>query len=196
MARIFNPFTFILLFTAGSATAQGAALGGGHKFLGDTSLVGLSFEGLNSAYVRQAAREGYELSNGAQVDLAQWYSPRFPNLSATFETWLSPRVSLLWGGSLGEKGEKYAIGPSGMIGFSINHPLGQRSWLHLQAYGRFGGALRESSCVGDYGAIGGVQRVNCRMASSFLPPAQTLDYLWNEPPVRDGQLKLSYEFRF
>lgn len=197
MAWTFRTLTFLLLALPGSfAAAQGVMIDANNRFMASTYLIGLSFEGLNSSRVRQAARDGFELSNGAQVDLAGWYSPRFPNVSATFATQVSPRLSLLWGASLGERGAKYTLGPSGMIGITVRQPLGRRSWLNLEVYGHFGGALRESSCTGDYGAIGGVQRVNCRMAASILPPAQTLDYLWNEPPVSFGQLKLSYEFRF
>lgn len=197
MARIFYPLLCVLLVALGCPiAAQTLNAGPNQSAPNGTSLIGLSFHGLNSAAVRQAARDGFELSGGAVADMGHWYSPRFPNVSATFLTTVSPHLSLLWGGSLGERGPKYSLGPAGMFGVMIRRPMGRRSWLNLEAVGHFGGALRESSCLGDYGAIGGVQAVNCRLAASVLPPAQTLDYLWNTPPIWHGQVKISFEIRF
>ena len=164
--------------------------------LAKTQVVNLSFDGYNSSTVRQAARSGFELSGGRPVDLARWYSPRFPNLTAVFVTDIGQGVSILWGGSLGEVGPKYRLGPSGLLGVTLQRPLGRFSRVIFQLYGQYGGALRESHCIGNYGDLGGEQTVNCRLAASILPPAQTLEYLWNTAPVAQGVMKISYEFRF
>lgn len=173
----------------GSADADSA-------FLAQTQLVGLSFYGLNSGTVRQAARQGFELSNGTPADLAFWYSPQFPNISAVFATDLGRGVSLIWGGSIGERGPKYSLDPSGVVGILLRQPMGPRAELTFQVYGQFGGALRESPCLGDYGALGGIQAVNCRLAASILPPVETLGYLWNTAPTAQATAKLTYELRF
>jgi len=179
-----------------AAHGQGRHFDGASPFVAQTQLVGLSFDGMNSGIVRQAAASGFELSSGAVVDLSAWYSPRLPNLTAVFSTEIRPGLSMIWGGSLGESGAKYSLGPSGVIGFSMRRPVGRNAQIVLQAHGKFGGALTETPCVGDYGALGGVQTVNCRLAASALPPAQTLGYLWNLPAAMQATVKLTYEWRF
>jgi hypothetical protein len=161
-----------------------------------TRLTGLSFDGLNSNVVRAAAQDGLELSGGEMLGLNTWYTPAFPNISASFETQLARGVSVLWGGSIGESGPKYSLGPSGMIGLAVRRPVALRGMLSLEVMGTLGGALRERSCVGDYGALGGVQPVNCRLAASTLPPKETLSYLWNEPPAAYASVRLAYIFQF
>ena len=59
-----------------------------------------------------------------------------------------------------------------------------------------GGTLHEKSCSADYGQIGGVQEVNCRLAASTLPPAETLRYLLNEKPYNHNQVSLMLTWRF
>jgi hypothetical protein len=175
---------------------QGIYLDSESTFLSKTQLIGLSFDGHNSAIVRQAARQGFELSTGKTADVARWYAPRFPNITAVFSTELGRGAALIWGGSLGEAGVKYTLSPSAVLGLSLRQSLGPRSAVHLQIYGQFGGALHETECIGDYGALGGLQKVNCRLAASVLPPDQTLGYLWNQPPSLQTTVKLTYMFRF
>ncbi len=177
----------------GVAQVQPAADGG---IFASTRLVDLSFDGMNSGIVRQAARQGFELSGGDPVDLSRWYAPQMPNLRAVFSTQVSRDLALVWGGSLGERGTKYSLGPSGVIGMTYRRQISRRATLGVEVYGQFGGALREGSCMGDYGALGGVQEVNCRLAASTLSPRQTLDYLWNAPPSVDASVRLTYQFRF
>lgn len=186
----------ILLLAAGSSAAQGRAQAAEAGFWAATALRGLSFDGLNSQIVRQAARDSFELSGGQLVDLAKWYSPKFPNLSASFQTQINRDVALIWGGSIGEAGTKYRLGPSGVIGLAMQRRVGKFAMLRIDVAGQFGGALQERPCVGDYGAIGGVQQVNCRLAASPLPPKQTLQYQWDEPAAALGFIQITYQVKF
>jgi len=61
---------------------------------------------------------------------------------------------------------------------------------------RIGGHLRERACTADYGEIGGVQRVNCRLAATPLEPRETLQYLWDERPGDRLQASVGLMFRF
>jgi hypothetical protein len=181
---------------AGAAAADQAQRAPYLVALGQTRVLGLSLETMNSGIVRDAARQGFELSGGGMVDLARWYSPTRPNLTAIFATDLGPDLALIWGGSTGESGAKYSLGPSRVLGLAIHRPLGRAAQLDLELVGYFGGALSESACLGDYGAIGGTQYVNCRLAASYLPPAETLPLLWNFPPTTEVTLKVTYRLQF
>ena len=45
--------------------------------------------------------------------------------------------------------------------------------------------MKERACTADYGDIGGVEQVNCRLAASEMTPTETLKYLTNAlPPDR------------
>lgn len=187
---------FVWLTAANAVVAQSPVLGAQSSFWSQTDLRGLSFDGLNSHIVRSAAHEGFELSGGEYVDLSNWYSPEFPNISASFETQLRPNLSMIWGGSLGESGTKYTLGPSGMIGFAYRRPVGKSAIISLEMLSVFGGALRERSCTANYGSLGGVQAVNCRLAATTLSPKQTLQYLWDEPPTATTTLRIAYSLQF
>jgi hypothetical protein len=54
--------------------------------------------------------------------------------------------------------------------------------------------MEEKTCVADYGDIGGIQAVNCRLAATALEPAETLQYLYNEKP--SSYFRLGYQFNF
>lgn len=195
--RVITAIVFVGWFcTGGSAASQDYALPSEGGFWNTTKLRGLSFDGLNSHIVRQAARDSFELSDGGKVALSKWYSPTMPNISATFETKIGRDAALIWGGSLGESGVKYRLGPSGTIGFALRRPVGKRATLSLELLGQFGGALREETCIADYGALGGVQQVNCRLAATALPPKETLNYRWDEVGVSVANLRISYQVKF
>jgi len=66
----------------------------------------------------------------------------------------------------------------------------------LRAATRFGGGLKEGTCVADYGDIGGVQSVNCRLAASELPPQETLKHLFNQAPHDRVTLNFRYSINF
>ncbi|MFV5213255.1 hypothetical protein ACLIIZ_05945 [Azonexus caeni] len=109
---------------------------------------------------------------------------------------LSARVSVIWGVSTGEKGEKYAIAPS----FKLGLLYGIRSWgkgrLTIKAYHVFSGALREKTCSADYGEIAGVREVNCRLAASPMAPEETLRFNFNEKPEDRNFISIEYRKEF
>ncbi len=67
----------------------------------------------------------------------------------------------------------------------------RRTTLALTARTTFGGRLQEKPCMADYGALGGIQPVNCRLAAGDLTPEATLDQLWNFAPADKAQLTLT-----
>lgn len=50
--------------------------------------------------------------------------------------------------------------------------------------------------MADYGEIGGMQEVNCRLAAEPIPPNETLQYLVNEPGRNESRLSVTFEYRF
>jgi hypothetical protein len=181
---------------AGMAQGQDIGPSQDDGIWGRSRLVDLTMGGLNSDLVRSAAASGFELSGGEAVDLQRWYAPELPNLSATFVTELSPHVGVIWGGALGERGEKYNLGPTATLGVVFRTSITHNLTIEMEMSGIYGGRLRERACIGDFGAVGGVQRVNCRLAASFLPPKETLEYLWDEPARAVGVLRLVLRWTF
>jgi hypothetical protein len=138
---------------------------------------------------------GYELSEGTRISFVDWYRTDWLDLHIDMLTPLSEDAGILWGISSGERGEKYMIAPSLKLGFvSQVHPR-EHSTLALSATTIIGGSLTELPCEADYGDIGGVQAVNCRLAAIHLEPSETLQYLVNAEPTR-LHLTLSYRARF
>lgn len=159
---------------------------------GQTYLLDIRQGSALSRQVSQASAQGFELSGGAPVRFDRWYGSAWKDLQLSWMTQWHPQWGLIWGWSTGERGAKYRIDPSVQLGFVFQQPLGRDSSWSLRATTRLGGRLRESACVADYGDIGGVQAVNCRLAASVLPPAQTLRLLWNDPPHD----RVSWRLRF
>lgn len=126
---------------------------------------------------------GYELAGGAFVEFRKWYEPRWIDLDFHFLTQISENVGMLWGFSTGEWGAKYRIHPSYKLGFIVQHAFTPQASLSISVTRRFGGGLEERSCVADYGEIGGVQRVHCRLAAAMIEPAETLQYLYRTKPL-------------
>jgi hypothetical protein len=139
---------------------------------------------------------GYELSNGAPVNLKNWYTPTFVDTRVTYMTQLHQKVGLIWGFSTGENAPKYTVDPSLKLGLVLRHELDNLSSISLRGTTILAGRLRESSCTANYGDIGGVQQVNCRMAASQMQPSQTLQYLYNEKPQNFNTLWLQYTKKF
>lgn len=166
------------------------------QLLQDTFLIGVSLGSDLSSIPSGTRRQGYELSDGSPVSFDAWYRDRIPNLQIDFLTEISPDLGLLWGVGTGEYGEKYRIDPSLRVGLLYTRPVGRNGVLSLRLTTLLGGRLRERSCTADYGDIGGVQRVNCRLAATPLAPEETLDYLWNERPGDRLQASVTLLFRF
>jgi hypothetical protein len=165
-------------------------------FLENTFLLDVSIGSSRSKIARDLSFGGYELTDGTPVYFSEWYTPRLPDLNFIFLTQLTPSFGLSWGFSLGESGEKYRIDPGIWLGFIYRHEITRQSSLTISALTLIGGNLQERSCVGDYGEIGGIQQVNCRLAASTLPPAETLQFLVNEKGYRETRFSLRYEIRF
>lgn len=196
--RLWHVFAFGLYLWqfAGIAHGQGFGLSHDDSIWGRSRLVDLTHGALNSDLVRSAAIAGFELSGGEQVDLQRWYSPSLPNLSATVLTEVSPNLGVIWGGAIGERGEKYTLGPTATLGIVFRKSIAHNLSLGLEMSGIYGGKLRERACLGNFGAIGGVLQVNCRLAATLIPPKETLEYLWNEPARAVGVLRLTLQWSF
>lgn len=139
---------------------------------------------------------GYELSNGDWVSFRNWYKTDWKNLQLTMLTEMTENLGIIWGLGTGEEGEKYRIDPSLKLGFVYQTPITQRLVFDMNASIIVGGKLSEQSCTADYGAIGGVQQVNCRLAASTLAPEETLSYLYNQYSGErvSAMLRLRYYF--
>lgn len=135
-------------------------------------------------------------SDGSSIDMTPWYASGWQDLQMTWLTEIDAANGVFWGFSTGEEGGKYRIDPALTLGFLSVQDLEDGWTVSLSTTFRFGGRLTEDACTADYGEIGGIQQVNCRMSGSFLPPAETLDYLWDEAPEGQLDLNLRWELKF
>jgi hypothetical protein len=147
-------------------------------------------------FVQKLGDGGYELSDGKYVDFRKWYAQRWIDIQFDFMTQLNDDFGLLWGISTGEWGEKYRISPAFKIGLIGQKRFGANHSVSISVTKLFGGKLRERPCTADYGDIGGVQIVNCRLAASVLEPSETLGYLIKLKPRDHTWLGLRYQLRF
>ncbi len=134
----------------------------------------------------------FETSQGEKVLFKSWYKTNWTDMRAVWMTEIHPNLGLIWGFSTGEKAEKYEITKSMTIGFAFNKPLDKYSYLSIKGTTIVGGNLKEKTCTADYGAIGGVQTVNCRLAATTLAPSDTLPFLFNDKPVNKNIFLISY----
>jgi hypothetical protein len=176
---------------ATTSASWGAGLDAG--FLRSTHLIELKQGSDLSRKVAGVQGAGFETAQGAWVSMQPWYSSRWTDSSITWMTQLHPGLGVIWGLGTGERGEKYRIDPSFKLGLLAQTELRKNAYLSFKATTVMGGRLRERACVADYGEIGGVQAVNCRLAASTLPPAETLKYLFNERPT--DRLTVSMQFK-
>jgi hypothetical protein len=168
----------------------------GQSFWERTQLIDVRDDNSLSATAGSLGRGGYTLSDGSPVLLRDWYSSDWKDISFTFLTEVSRNFGVYWGFSTGERGDKYEIEPGLKIGFIYLAEVSDRGTISLSATGIVGGYLREGTCQADYGDIGGVQQVNCRLAATVLQPSDTLDYLARESPADQIRINLLYSFRF
>jgi hypothetical protein len=111
-------------------------------------------------------------------------------------TRLGPRAGLIWGLNTGERGAKYRIHPGLKLGIILQHQMSPRSALTLRLTTAIGGGLRERNCIADYGEIGGVQPVNCRLAAAPVAPEDTLRHTLRIRSRAASRIELSYRVRF
>lgn len=158
---------------------QGASA---NPFLENTHVLNVTHRFQLAETALKLGDRGYELANGVFVDFRRWYEPKWIDIEFHMLTQLSEDVGFLWGFSTGEWGEKYKINPAFKVGAIVQRRFSPSSSVSFSATYLFGGRFNEKSCVADYGDIGGVQAVNCRLAASILEPSETLEYLVRTRP--------------
>lgn len=165
---------FVMAFFVSAMTANGQ----------ETSLVGIYQGSELTAAANHLGRGGYELSDGTQVSFDKWYHSSWVDMRFEMLTQLSDDFGILWGASTGQHAEKVRIDPAVKLGFILQKRPTPTTTLSLAVSSTLGGSLTERPCAADYGAIGGVQMVNCRLAASQLRPSDSLKYLTNLEPSR------------
>ena len=181
------PLPIMAVFAAMlSATAASAS---------DTHLLDVYLGSFRSDQVRSLKTGSLELAGGEEVRFDEWYSPDFPDLTVLLLTELSGDLGLIWGVSIGERGEKYQIDPTIHLGLAWQLRLSQKATLSASLHTLIGGQLRERSCSADYGTFG-VSEVNCRLAASLLPPEETLDYMLDMPGWKETRLSIRFQLVF
>lgn len=165
------------------------------QFLEEARLVDVRAGNLSGVVVKLASGRGL-LSDGTEYSFDRWYSSNWFDLRFTLISPISENLGVYWGFGTGERGQKYQIDPSLTLGFIATAPITDNSFWSLSVRGVLGGLLKEKPCTADYGAIGGIQIVNCRMADSLLPPSETLEFLLNEPPDDQLSVTLRYQLNF
>ena len=164
-------------------------------FLEEMELVDVGVGDLSSLADRFSRQTG-GLSDGSRYSFSRYYNSEIKDWRFTMLSPVNSNFGILWGFGTGEGGAKYHIEPSLKFGFLAIEPIGDNGLLSLSVTTVMGGYFREDSCTADYGAIGGIQEVNCRMADSVMPPSETLDYLINKPPSDQLNVSLRYQIRF
>lgn len=163
---------------------------------GSTHLVELRQGGEFSRRMASMRLGGYETAQGQQVDFARWYTTRWADTHVGWMTQIDPHWGLLWGFGTGEQAPKYRISPSVKLGLLFTTRPTRDSHFSFRWTATLGGHLKERACTADYGAIGGVQQVNCRLAASTLAPADTLQYLVRESSRERRTLSVEYRLQF
>ncbi|WP_374328827.1 hypothetical protein [Azonexus sp.] len=138
----------------------------------------------------------YESAYGGSISMLDWYETDWVDMHAAFLTQLNRQFGVIWGFSTGEKGEKYRIAPSFKLGFVYSASLGRGARFSIRAHRVFSGRLTEKSCTADYGDIGGIREVNCRLAASLMQPEETLRFNFNEKPTDRNFLAIEFRKEF
>jgi len=154
-----------------------------------TTIIDARQEKIAEIELRFAKIGGYELKDGRFQSFSEWYAGNMITTLVDFVTLFTSRFGLLWGASTGETAQKYNLQPAARIGLIALTPIGANARLSLSAHATIAGRLRERPCTADYGDVGGVQKVNCRLAAGELPPQETLKHLWNIP--RPDQMQIT-----
>jgi hypothetical protein len=138
----------------------------------------------------------YELANGSPVNLNRWYETQWVEVGASWMTQLTENVGVIYGLGTGERAPKYRIAPSMKLGVVMQMQPAQNMVVSFRATTILGGGLSEKSCTADYGDIGGVHRVNCRLAASTLAPEETLNYLVRQRPLHRNEVSVTFNWKF
>jgi len=148
-----------------------------------------------SETARNLENGGYELAYADWQSFYSWYHVNWVDTRVDMLTQYTPDFGVLWGVSTGEYGQKFEIAPSIKVGVIQQLHLTPDSTLSLSASTIIGGQLWEHPCTADYGDIGGIQQVNCRLAASSISPQDTLAYLLRVNP-ETFRLVISYQGNF
>ena len=160
-----------------------------------TNIIGVTQGSELSETVRGFENGGYELAHAEWQSFYNWYHTNWFDVRVDMLTQYTPDFGVLWGFSTGEAGEKFNIQPSIKLGIiTQSHPV-PNGTLSLSIAAILGGQLTELPCTADYGDIGGIQQVNCRLAASPIAPKDTLPLLLNLNPER-LKVVLSYQATF
>lgn len=162
------------------------------NFFNATHLIDIKQGSELSGKVSDSSAGGFETAQGNFVSFKQWYQTNWTDTKTVWITEVNPNLGVIWGFSTGEKAEKYAISRSMTIGFAFSTQLDKTSFLSIRGTTILGGNLKEKSCTADYGDIGGIQEVNCRLAASPLPPSETLTHLFNDKPLNKDIFFIRY----
>jgi hypothetical protein len=139
---------------------------------------------------------GFESSNGGFVSFRPWYETKWTDARIAFMTEITDNIGFLWGFSSGEHGQKYRIDPSLKVGLAFFQTFSDQTQLSFKFTTILGGNLKESICMANYGDVGGVQAVNCRLAATPLPPSETLPYLFSDRPYNQTVINLELKHVF
>ncbi|PLL11659.1 hypothetical protein C0V75_16760 [Tabrizicola sp. TH137] len=161
----------------------------------ETHLLDVYLGSSRSDLVGSVRAGSYELADGEVIRFDEWYAPAIPDLTVLMLTELTDNLGLIWGASMGERGEKYRIEPAIHLGLTWQLRLSETAILSTSLHTLIGGDLRESSCSADYGTFG-VSEVNCRLAASLLPPEETLDYMLDMPGWKETRLSVRFQLLF
>lgn len=175
---------------------DGSLLMDGAGVFDSTYLIELKQGSDFSGKVQNLQDGGYETAYGKAISFNRWYSTKWTDVSVAWMTQFTKNFGVIFGGSTGERGEKYRIAPSFKLGFVAQTAIGRNASLSFRVTSVVGGQLKEKTCVADYGEIGGVQTVNCRLAASILEPSETLKYLLNERPINRNQAFVQFNWQF
>lgn len=163
-------------------------------FFDATYLLDMRQGSLLSRKMDELRGQGYETAFGTKVSFDKWYSTKWTDFRILWMTQVTKNNGIIWGFSTGERGEKYVINPGLTLGFIHQEPISKNATLTFHGTTVIGGNLREKTCEADYGDIGGVQTVNCRLAASTLQPEETLKYLMKERPKEDMMFMVKFTY--
>ena len=166
----------------------------GHSFFDSTYLLEVKQDTTLSLKAKELRYGGYETANGQPIVFDQWYTPNWSELQVAWLTQINKNFGIIWGISTGEQAEKYVIDPSLRLGFIYQREVKKNRFFSVTAYTFIGGELKEKTCTADYGEIGGIRTVNCRLAATTLEPEETLNYLVYAKPSSSVQLSFKYLF--
>lgn len=180
--------TSLSLLLATSALSAGAGqadtAGFASRFFDNTYLIALEQGTEQSRKVSGLGFGGFDLAGGDPIAFERWYRSSWKDSTFTFMTQVNKNWGVVWGLRTGESGPKYTISPGLTLGIITQRQLSPNFYISLQATTLIGNKLTEKPCTANYGDVGGVHVVNCRLAAAPIAPAETLKYLVHDSPNR------------